>query len=112
MSSSSAGPPMLRPGEMLVHQGAANLHRGSKIGGWLHLTTQRLVFCANWSDVRDPPLEIELADIEGAELCWTRTLGIPLSPTSLAINLKNGERQRFVLDRRELWQEKIRAQLS
>lgn len=104
----------LKPGETLVKKGAANLQRGVEtVGGKLYLTNQRLVFEAHRFNVQRDSTEIDLADVQSLEKCWTKFLGlIPLMPNSLAVHTKDGEEYRFVVFGRGRWATAIHAQKS
>ena len=101
-----------RPGEQVIKDGAANLQKGIEtVGGRLYLTNQRLVFEAHRLNVQGGVTELELADVESSEPCWTKFLGlIPLFPNSLAVCTKEGREYRFVLYGRSAWAEAIGGQ--
>lgn len=104
-----AAHPRLRPSEQPVHQGPANLQRGTEsVGGWLFLTTQRLLFHPHSVDVQRAPLEIELHRVAGTQLVWTRLFGaVPVLPSSLAVQLADASVARFVVSDRRRWQQHI-----
>lgn len=57
----------LRYDENLIRDGAANLQRGIEtVGGWLYLTTRRLVFEAHALNVQSGATVIPLRDVAGA----------------------------------------------
>jgi hypothetical protein len=102
----------MRPNEQVMKDGAANLQKGIEtVGGRLYLTTERLVFEAHRLNVQGGVTELELADVESSEPCWTKFLGlIPLFPNSLAVRTRAGREYRFVLYGRSAWAEAIDAQ--
>ncbi|MEG3192315.1 GRAM domain-containing protein [Lysobacter sp. D1-1-M9] len=102
----------LQPDEKLVREGRANLQRGMEaVGGKLFLTDQRLFFQSHAYNVQAGPTQIALSDVRGAQLCWTKFLGlIPLFPNSLAVQTASGSEYRFVLSSREQWAAAIGAQ--
>ena len=102
----------LQPNEKLVREGGANLQRGVEtVGGKLFLTDQRLYFQSHAFNVQTGPMQIELSDVSGTRLCWTKFLGVmPLFPNSLAVQTTRGNEYRFVLSGREQWAAAIGAQ--
>ena len=94
----------LEPGERLVHEGAANHFLGAEgRGGRLYLTSNRLVFNPHRFNIRSAGVTIPRADIVRAEL--TKTLG--LVPNGLLVHLKDGRSERFVVNGRAEWVEKL-----
>ena len=104
----------LPPGETLVREGAANLHRGwEAVGGHLYLTDQSLRFQSHAFNVQTGATEIPLSEIVSLRLCWTRFLGhIPIFPNSLAVTLADGNEHHFVVHGRKRWAEAIQRQLN
>lgn len=104
----------LRPGETLVREGGANLHRGREVvGGHLYLSDQRLRFQSHAFNFQTGSAEIPLGDIVSLRLCWTKFLDrYPVFPNSLALTLTNGSEYRFVVHRRKRWAEAIQHQLN
>ena len=102
----------LQSNEKLVREGRANLQRGMEaVGGKLFLTDRRLFFQAHELNAQAGPTQIELSDVSGTQLCWTKFLGlIPLVPNSLAVQTASGTEYRFVLSDREQWAAAIGAQ--
>ena len=91
----------LPPGETLVREGAANLHRGC------------LRFQSHAFNVQTGATEIPLSEIVSLRLCWTRFLGrIPIFPNSLAVTLADGNEHHFVVHGRKRWAEAIQRQLN
>jgi len=104
----------LRPSEMLVRKGAANLQRGIEtVGGQLYLTNQRLIFEAHAINFQSKPTEIEVCDIRYTDTVWTKFLGlIPLFPNSLAVHAQQSDPLRFVLFGRKSWSQSIETVMS
>jgi|TARA_B110001454_G_C12645427_1_gene403065 hypothetical protein len=104
----------LNTNETLIKKGAANLKKGIEtVGGYLYLTSQRLIFEAHAVNFRGGNTIIDLSNIDSTEKCWTKFLNlIPLMPNSLAINSKTGEEYKFVLFRRNAWEVKINENIS
>ncbi|MDY3555595.1 GRAM domain-containing protein [Gemmata sp. JC717] len=100
----------LRDEEDVLWDSAANLQRGIEAaGGWLYLTTHRLIFEAHAFNVQSGTTAIPLRDIAGARKCWTKFLGlIPIFPNSLAVDTVKGKTYRFVLFGRDEWLRAIR----
>jgi len=99
----------LNTNEVLIKKGAANLQKGIEtVGGYLYLTSQRLIFEAHAINIQSGNTIIDLSNIDSTEKCWTKILNlIPLIPNSLAINSKTGEEYKFVLFGRNAWEVKI-----
>jgi hypothetical protein len=100
----------LRDDEEPIRDGAANLQRGIETaGGWLYLTTERLIFEAHAFNIQSGRTVTPLRDVEDVWLCWTKFLGlIPVFPNSLAVSTAKGKTFRFVLGDRERWRNAIR----
>lgn len=100
------------PDETPVKDGPANLQRGIEtVGGWLYLTTRRLVFESHAFNVQTGATVISLASVTGARKCWTRFLNlIPVFPNSVAISTQDGKEYRFVTFGRQAWIDAINGQ--
>lgn len=94
------GLPQFRPGEFIVHDGAANhWRRGRSIGGRLWLTTAGLLFRSHVGN----EYRIELAQIKAV---WpVRSLYIV--PNGLIVATTDGAQQRFVVWKHRAWAERI-----
>jgi len=103
----------LKPGEELIKKGGGSLQKGVEtVGGFLYLTSQRLIFEAHAINIQGGNTIIDLSDIESTEKCWTKFLNvIPLMPNSLAVHTRTGDEYRYVLFGRSDWQEKINHNL-
>ena len=103
----------LRQGEKVIKVGPANLQKNIEtVGGKLCLTNQRLVFEAHKFNVQIGTTEVELADVQLSQPCWTKFLGfIPVFPNSLAVIAKHGREYRFVLGDRAAWATAIETHL-
>jgi hypothetical protein len=95
----------LRRDEEVLRDGAANLQRGIETaGGWLYLTTHRLIFEAHAFNIQSGATIIPLGDVEQMWKCWTKFLGfLPIFPNSLAVSTAKGRTFRFVLGGRDAW---------
>lgn len=100
-----------RQTEKIVKEGSANLQKNIEtVGGKLYLTNQRLVFEAHALNIQSGAIEVELANIQSSEKCWTKLFGIlPLFPNSLAVYTKEGKEFRFALFGRGAWAAAIDA---
>ncbi|MBY0459734.1 MAG: hypothetical protein K2V38_20640 [Gemmataceae bacterium] len=100
----------LRRDEDVIRESAANLQRGIEaVGGWLYLTTRRLVFEAHAFNVQSGATVIPLEDVQDIYKCWTKFLGlIPVFPNSLAVETTRGKTFKFVLFDRDRWARAIR----
>jgi len=93
-----------------IRDSAANLQRGIEtVGGWLYLTTQRLIFEAHALNIQSGRTVIPLSHIKDMWKSWTRFLGIlPVFPNTLAVATKKGKTYRFVIGDRDRWIKAIR----
>ena len=87
-------------GEPVLHQGPANHWRGIEArGGWLILTSRRLVFRSHGKNVNNEGAEVLLADITAVEP--SRSLGIV--PNGLRVRHKGDAVEKFVVAERAAW---------
>jgi hypothetical protein len=88
------------------------LQRGIEaVGGWLYLTSKRLIFESHALNIQAGTTVIPLASITGARKCWTKFLNlIPLFPNSFAVATKEGKEYRFVTFGRQAWIDAIEVQ--
>jgi hypothetical protein len=100
----------LRRDEEVIRDAAANLQRGIEtVGGWLYLTTERLIFEAHAFNVQAGATAIPLRDVRKMWKSWTKLLGLlPVFPNSLAVSTAKGKTFRFVLGNRDAWMRAIR----
>lgn len=105
MSDPGVLPFTLAPEEQLLRHGRGNMQRGAETaGGKLFLTTERLVFVAHSFNVRSGSSEVPLALIAEVGTAWTKLLGkLPLLPNSIAVTLRDGSVQSFVVTGRDAW---------
>jgi hypothetical protein len=91
-------------GEDIVFQGPANhFLKFEGRGGWLLLTNRRLIFRSHGVNIQNQPLEIPIAAVRSAVA--SRTLGI--IPNGLQVELLDGHHERFVVNQRNTWEQKI-----
>ena len=95
----------LTPGELVLHQGRANMQRGLEtVGGRLVLTDQRLLFLPHALNVQSQVSEVPLDRVSGVRKAWTKFLGaIPLAPNSLEIATADERSYSFVVTGRGRW---------
>lgn len=87
-------------GEPILFQGPANHWRGPEArGGWLVLTTRRLVFRSHGKNVQNQGLAIQLGEVMSVEP--SRSLGIV--PNGLRVRLYGDTVERFVVQGRGEW---------
>lgn len=99
-----AAPAVDEDGEPVILQGPANHFKGiESVGGKLYLTRARLRFRSHGLNVQTHEASYPLDTIRSVEPA--RTLGI--IPNGLAVTLEDGRRERFVVNRRGEWVEKI-----
>lgn len=87
----------LLPGERLLERRAASVFVGwLSHGGWLYLTTHRLIHEPNIIQFRKKIEIIDRQDIAGANPCDMHFLGLfPICSTCLIVRFKDGRSQRF-----------------
>ena len=87
-------------GETLLREGPANhFFHAESVGGWLYLTSRRLLFRSHQVNVQPHKLDLPLAEI--AEASPAMTLGV--IPNGLLIRTVAGGRERFVVEQRRRW---------
>ena len=90
----------------IIHSGPANYFRGiESVGGKLFLYKDRLHFESHGMAIQAAPHTIYLADIQQVEK--KNSLGI--IPNQILVRLTNGKSDKFVVQKREVWLEKIQA---
>lgn len=95
----------LAPGELVLHQGRANMQRGPETaGGTLVLTEQRLLFIPHVLNVQAQVSEVPLDRVAAVRKAWTKVLGvIPVAPNSMEITTAEGHSHSFVVSGRARW---------
>jgi hypothetical protein len=96
-------------GESVITQGAANhFAKGESRGGWLTLTPTKLAFRSHGKNIQNHPIDIPLSRIKQASPA--RTLGIV--PNGLHVALRDGSVERFVVQNRAVWAERIKVTVA
>ncbi len=102
-------PPHLGIGELPIHSGPANHWRGlESVGGWLHLTNQRLLFTPHAVGFQTAPSSIPLFDIASVE----PSASMWIIPNQIVVVTRSGAREKFVVQAREQWVGMIRTHLQ
>ena len=87
-------------GEDIVWQGPANhFFHGEGVGGWLYLTTRRLLFRLHAVNIQRHETNLLLTDI--TEAAPRLTAGF--IPNGLLVRTTSGAEERFVVDGRKRW---------
>ena len=90
--------------ESIIHSGEANHFKNSEgVGGKLYLLTDKLQFKSHSFNLQNHELTIQIDQIK--EITYSNTLGIV--PNGLAISLKDGRQEKFVVNGRQLWKTEI-----
>ena len=91
-------------GEELLREGPAShfLH-GESIGGWLYLTTRRLLFRSHPFNLQRHDTDLPLASIPEASPVFTAWI----IPNGLLVRTVSGQHERFVVEQHERWSEEI-----
>jgi hypothetical protein len=103
----------LEPGELFVKSGPANMQRGwETVGGWLYLTSSRLVFESHVFNINTGATVIPLDTIADVSRSWTKFLDlIPLVPNAIVVLVNDKQEHRFTLWGRSAWAQAIVTQL-
>jgi hypothetical protein len=98
-----------KDGESIIHSGGANHFKNSEgVGGKLYLMNDKLQFKSHSFNLQNHELAIYIDQIK--DITFYNNLGIV--PNGLAISLKDGRQEKFVVSGRQLWKteiEKLRA---
>ena len=90
--------------KVIIHSGSANhFINGEAVGGKLYLLADRLQFQSHGFNFQNHEHTITLQEIE--EVSFYNTLG--LIPNGLAIKKRDGQTEKFVLNRRGIWKEEL-----
>lgn len=91
-------------GKPIIRSGRANhFINGEAVGGKLYLLTDKLQFQSHSFNIQNHGQIIELQEIK--EVSFYNTLG--LIPNGLSITTLDGQTEKFVVNGRQLWKEKI-----
>ena len=92
--------------EGAIFEGAANhFVKAESVGGKLYLTQEALVFVSHALNIQRHELVIPIAEI--ADLSLSKSLGIV--PNGLTVHTSSGTEEKFVVNKRNTWIEKINA---
>ena len=91
-------------GEELIHEGPANhFFHGEGVGGWLYLTTGRLLFRSHRVNLQPHETDLPLNEISTA----TPSATAGFIPNGLSISTASGAVERFVVEGRKQWSDAI-----
>lgn len=91
-------------GESIIHSGGANHLKNSEgVGGELYLLTDKLQFKSHSFNLQNHELMIYIDQIK--DITFYNNLGIV--PNGLAISLKDGRQEKFVVSGRKHWKTEI-----
>jgi hypothetical protein len=94
----------LAPDENLVKEGGANHYKKIEaVGGWMYLTNKGLIFRPHSINIQREELSIPLQEISEAKPCMT----FGIIPNGLEIKTIDGKTEKFVVEDRKDWAEKI-----
>lgn len=89
--------------EELIYEGPANhCYRWENTGGWLYLTTRRLLFRSHRINLQPHETDLSLSEIIRAEPSKTGII-----PNGLRIVIATGAVERFVVEGRHQWSDAI-----
>ena len=93
--------------EGTIFETAANHFSGAEsVGGKLYLTQNALIFVSHKLNIHNHELTIPIVEIADLEL--SNNLG--LVPNGLTVHTKSGTTEKFVVNKRKVWIEKINEQ--
>ena len=93
-----------KDGESIIHSGGANhLKNREAVGGKLYLLTDKLQFKSHRLNLQNHELTIHIDQIK--DVTFYNNLGI--IPNGLAISLKDGRQEKFVVSGRQHWKTEI-----
>lgn len=88
----------------VIYDGGANHFKGREgVGGWLFLTDTELIFKSHQYNFQNHELIIPYHDIAGI----TKKNNLGLVPNGIVIQTKHGKAERFVVNSRDIWIQKI-----
>lgn len=97
------------PGEELLKQGGANHRRKAEgVGGYLYLTSERLLFCSHKFNLQNHELSIPLEDISSVR----PRLTAGFIPNGLEVVWGGEKKERFVVAGRREWARELREHLN
>ncbi len=95
---------MLKEDEVVIHdEGASHFQNFIAVGGRLKLTNMRLLFYSNSSQNLHHELEVEVKEISQVQFFKT----LLINPNGMAVMLKDGNIENFIVDDRKAWSERI-----
>jgi len=99
----------LAEGEYIIfEEGASHFYHFLAIGGTLALTNKRILFTSNSHLNYEHELEITLDRVNRVEFFKT----LFLNPNGLAILLKDGGLENFIVDDKRVWCERVQNSLT
>jgi hypothetical protein len=99
---------MLKEGEVILHEeGASHFQNYIAVGGTLILTNMRILFNTNAVAHYNHHLELSLNTVSKVEFFKT----LLINPNGLAVLLKDGGIENFIVDDRKAWSNRILATL-
>ncbi len=97
---------MLKEGEVIIYEeGASHFQNYIAVGGTLILTNMRILFNTNSVAHYNHHLELVLSSVSNVEFFKT----LLINPNGLALLLKDGGIENFIVDDRKAWSERILA---
>jgi len=94
--------------KLLFEEGASHFHNFIAVGGYLKLTTKRIIFttCSTFNYQHE--LIINIEELTAVEFFKTMFM----NPNGLALMLKDGSMEHFIVDDRKSWRERIQSMLA
>jgi hypothetical protein len=100
---------MLEKGEIVLHEeGASHFHKYIAVGGKMKLTSTRLLFCSHVHNTYNHELALQLKDIVSVEFFKSMLI----NPNGIAILLRNGDIENFIVDDRKIWKSRIEQMIT
>ena len=89
--------------KIIFEEGASHFHNYIAVGGQLKLTNQRVIFKSCGSNNYQHEIYIPLDQINKIEFFKT----LFMNPNGLALTMKDGQTENFVVDDKKSWKERI-----
>ncbi len=94
--------------KIIFEEGASHFHNYIAVGGQLKLTNQRVIFKSSNSNNYQHEIYIPLNQIDNVEFVKTMFS----NPNGLALMMKDGQMENFIVDDKKNWKARILEMLS
>lgn len=94
--------------QVLFEEGASHFHNYIAVGGTLKLTDRRLLFKSCATNHYKHQIAISLNQVKGVEFFKT----LFMNPNGLALLMRDGQVENFIVDDKKAWKLRIENMLS